>query len=228
VPDADVVTRTYRAVLFVTAPLMRPWSRLEVRGLEHLPSSGPTLLIANHDSYWDPVAIGAAARHRRQVRALSKSTLWKLAPIGAVMTGMGHIPIERGTGDDRAMDEAIRQLRAGVCIGIFPEGTRSVGRAMRARSGAGRLALAVPEAKVVLVRVGGTTDIVRVPRRPRITVEFFAPAGGPPRPDETAGELSARWLAEIRAGSPPAVPGRRRTATKHRARASAADQPAQS
>src|SRR5579875_935289 len=196
---------------------MRPWSRLVVRGLEHLPAAGPVLLVANHDSYWDPVAIGAAARGRRQVRALSKSSLWKIRPIGAVMSGMGHIPIERGTGDVHAMDEAIRRLRAGVCIGIFPEGTRSLGRTMRARSGAGRLALAVPEAEVVCVRVTGTTDVVRVPRRPRITVEFFRPAGGPPRPGESAAQLSERWLSEIRTGSPPAVPGRRRTAGKYRA-----------
>ncbi len=186
--------------------------------MEHLPTSGPTLLVANHDSYWDPVAIGVAARGRRQVRALSKSTIWRYRPIAAVMDGMGHIPIERGKGDAHAMDEAIRQLRSGVCIGIFPEGTRSLGRNLRARSGVGRLALAVPEATIVCCRVVGTTDVVRVPHRPRIRVEFFPPAGGPPRPDENAAQFSERLLAEIRAGAPRSVPGRRRTERKYRAR----------
>ena len=212
------MTGMYRAVITVTHPIMLPWSRLRVSGLEQLPTSGPTLLVANHDSYWDPVAIGVAARGRRQVRALSKSTIWRYRPIAAVMDGMGHIPIERGKGDTHAMDEAIRQLRSGVCIGIFPEGTRSLGRELRARSGAGRLALAVPEATVVCCRVVGTTDVVRVPRRPRVSVEFFAPAAGPPRPDESAAQLSERWLAEIRAGAPRAVPGRRCTERKYRAR----------
>ena len=214
----EPMTRMYRAVIAVTHPIMRPWSRLQVTGLEHLPMTGPTLLVANHDSYWDPVAIGVAARGRRQVRALSKSTIWKYRPIAAVMDGMGHIPIERGTGDARAMDEAIRQLRAGVCIGIFPEGTRSLGRDLRARSGAGRLALAVPEAVVVCCRVSGTTDVVRVPRRPHVRVEFFPPAQGQAHPGETAAQLSERLLAEIRSATPRSVPGRRRTERKFRSR----------
>lgn len=213
----EPMTGMYRAVIAVTHPVMR-WSRLQVTGLEHLPMTGPTLLVANHDSYWDPVAIGVAARGRRQVRALSKSTIWKYRPIAAVMDGMGHIAIERGTGDARAMDEAIRQLRAGVCIGIFPEGTRSLGRDLRARSGVGRLAFAVPEATIVCCRVTGTTDVVRVPRRPHVRVEFFAPAQGQARPGETAAQLSERLLAEIRSGAPRSVPGRRRTERKFRAR----------
>jgi len=160
--------------------------RIDITGLEHLPTIGPTLLVANHDSYWDPVAIGVAARNRRQVRALSKSTIWKYRPIGAVMNGMGHIPIERGKGDAHAMDEAIRQLRSGVCIGVFPEGTRSLGRELRARSGVGRLAQLVPEAVVVCVRTNGSTDVVRAPRRPSVSVEFFRPRDGQLQPGESA------------------------------------------
>lgn len=216
-PPREPMTRTYLAVIAISRPVMRPWSRLRVRGLEHLPTSGPTLLVSNHDSYWDPIAIGVAARPRRQVRALSKSTIWKYRPIGAVMNGMGHIPIERGKGDAHAMDEAIRQLRGGVCIGIFPEGTRSKGRSLRARSGTGRLALAVPEATIVCVRVLGTTDVVRLPKRPVVSVEFFPPAAGPPQPGETAAEFSERLLVEIRDGAPRAVPGRTRTERKFRA-----------
>jgi 1-acyl-sn-glycerol-3-phosphate acyltransferase len=213
----EPMTGMYRAVITITHPIMRPWSRLAVTGLEHLPTSGPTLLVANHDSYWDPIAIGVAARSRRQVRALSKSTIWRYRPIAAVMDGMGHIPIERGRSDAHAMDEAIRQLRGGVCIGIFPEGTRSLGRHLRARSGAGRLALAVPEATIVCCRVVGTTDVVRAPQRPRVSVEFFPPSGGPPREGETAAQVSERLLTEIRAGAPRSVPGRRRTRRKYRA-----------
>ena len=59
------------------------------------------------------------------------------------------------------------ELRGGACVGIFPEGTRSLGRTLRARSGIGRLAAAVPEAKIVLRRrATGTTDIPRFPQAP--------------------------------------------------------------
>ena len=57
------------------------------------------------------------------------------------------------------MDRAIEELRAGRCIGVFPEGTRSLGRTLRARSGFGRLADAVPEAQLVCCTVEGTVDI---------------------------------------------------------------------
>ena len=62
--------------------------------------------------------------------------------LGAVLTGMGQIPIERGSGDSGALDRAIEELRKGACIGIYPEGTRSLGRALRARGGVGYLARA--------------------------------------------------------------------------------------
>ncbi|MFN2517568.1 MAG: lysophospholipid acyltransferase family protein, partial [Jatrophihabitantaceae bacterium] len=168
---AEPMTPVYRAVVALCTPVLRAWGRLRVSGLEHFPANGPTLLIANHDSYWDPIAIAVAARHQRQVRALAKSTIWKVRPIGWLMDGMGHIPIERGTGDAGAIQAAVRELGAGACVGIFPEGTRSLGRDLRARSGAGRLALAVPEATIVCARVTGSTDIVRLPKRPAVSVE---------------------------------------------------------
>ncbi|MDQ2750229.1 MAG: 1-acyl-sn-glycerol-3-phosphate acyltransferase [Actinomycetota bacterium] len=221
----EPMTGAYRAVVALCAPVMQRWSRLEVRGLPHLPVSGATLVVANHDSYWDPIAIAVAARRRRQIRALAKSTIWKLRPIGWLMDGMGHIPVDRSKRNDEAIGTAVRELRAGACIGVFPEATRSLGSTIRAHSGAGRLALAVPEAVIVCVRVTGTTDVVRLPKRPSVTVEFLEPAGGPVRPGETAADLMVRLLAELRDGAPPTVPGRARTAAKHR-RALAAQHPA--
>jgi 1-acyl-sn-glycerol-3-phosphate acyltransferase len=196
------LTWGYRLVIGGSSPIIRRWGRLEVVGLENLPPSGPTLLIGNHDSYWDPVAIGVAAKRRRQIRALAKSTLWKTKPLAVVLDGMAQIPIERGKGDVHAMDTAIRELRA--------------------RSGAGRLALAVPEATIVLVTITGSVDIIRFPKRPRIRIEFFLPESGQARPDETAAELTVRLMEEIRTRAPVVIPGRRRTAAKYRARVAAA------
>jgi 1-acyl-sn-glycerol-3-phosphate acyltransferase len=196
----------------VCTPIVRWWGRLEVSGLEHLPASGPVLLAGNHDSYWDPVAVGIAGLPRRQIRALAKSSLWKVRGLGRVLDGMGQIPIDRGAGDAHALDQAIAALRDGSCIGVFPEGTRSLGRELRARSGFGRLAAAVPEAAVVCCTVEGTVDIARFLARPRVRVRFFVPAGGGLASGETPGELSARLMAEIRGYAPIAVAGRRRRA----------------
>jgi 1-acyl-sn-glycerol-3-phosphate acyltransferase len=201
-------TPAYRAVILGSHPIVRLWGRMRVTGLERLPATGPVLLAANHDSYWDPVAIGLAAYPVRQVHALAKASMWTYPVVGQVLTGMGQIPIRRGARDEAAMDRAVQELRAGACIGVFPEATRSLGRELRARSGLGRLAQAVPEAEIVACAVTGTVDIPRFPTRPDIRVDFFRPAavaepGAPPA------ELPSRLLEEIRARAPIVAAGRR-------------------
>ena len=212
-PDLSVA---YRAVVSIGAPIMT-WSRLRVTGLEHLPRTGPVLLVADHDSYWDPIAIAVAARKVRPIRALAKSTIWHNKIVGAFMTNMGHIPVTRGASNAEALATAADELRNGACIGIFPEGTRSLGRELRARNGVGRLAHAVPEAAIVCARVNGTVDVVRLPHRPTVTVDFYLPAGGGRQPAESVDDFAERLLAELREGAPREVPGRGKTAAKYRA-----------
>lgn len=204
------ISRTYRVALGIAMPIVRGWGRLEVEGLEHVPLEGPLLVCSNHDSYWDPVVVGIAAMRHRQIRALSKSSLWKIKGLDKVLDGMGQIPIVRGGMDANALDRAIEELCNGACVGIFPEGTRSLGRQLRPRSGLGRLAAAVPEAQIVCAAVQGTTDITAFPTRPRVRVRFFAPLGGGLQPDETPAELAARIVADLRARAPIAIAGRRR------------------
>jgi 1-acyl-sn-glycerol-3-phosphate acyltransferase len=208
-PVAPEVAPAFRAVMAASAPIVRGWGHLQVTGIEHMPSSGPTLLAGNHDSWWDPIVIGSAALERRQIQALAKATLWKNAAAAKVLDGMGQIPIERGKGDASALERAIAALRAGACIGIFLEGTRSKGRTLRARSGFGRIAQAVPEAQIVCCAVEGTVDVVRFPKRPELRVRFFAPAGGGLQDGESPAEFTERLLAEIRAAAPIVACGRK-------------------
>ncbi|MEA2150637.1 MAG: 1-acyl-sn-glycerol-3-phosphate acyltransferase [Solirubrobacteraceae bacterium] len=205
--DREPMTRTYRVALGLCKPIVRLWGRLDVEGLEHVPAEGPVIIAGNHDSYWDPVVIGIAAIKRRQIRALSKSSLWKVKGFSKVLDGMGQIPIVRGTGDADALDRAISELRSGACIGIFPEGTRSLGRTLRPRSGLGRLTAAVPETVVVPTAVAGSTDIPRFPRRPRLRVHFLAPLAM--QPGEAPAAFAARVTAGTRAVAPITTAGRR-------------------
>jgi 1-acyl-sn-glycerol-3-phosphate acyltransferase len=199
----------YRAAMAACRPVAA-WGRLLAEGVEVLPADGPVLVVGNHDSHWDPIMVGISAIRRRQIKALAKSTLWDVKGLSGVLNGMGQIPIERGAGDKQALARAIAELRRGACIGVFPEGTRSRGKVLRARSGLGRLALEVPEAKIVLVAIEGTSDLTGFPRRPRLGVRFFEPAGGQARPGEDPGELSTRLLAEIRELVPPSLSYRKR------------------
>ena len=199
----------YRTAMTVCRPVAI-WGRLKAEGVEVLPESGPALVVGNHDSHWDPIMVGISAIRRRQIKALAKADLWKVRGLAPVLNGMGQIPIERESGDAGALARAVEELQRGSCIGVFPEGTRSRGEVLRARSGVGRLALEVPEAHVTLVAIEGTSDLTGFPRRPQLRVSFFDPAGGQPRPEEEPGELSARLLAEIRERVPPSISYRKR------------------
>src|SRR3954469_23072443 len=133
------------------------WARLRSDGLEHVPERGPVLLVPNHDSQWDPLAVGVALRGKRQVLYLARASLWRIPGLGPVLNALRQIPVRRGEGDTAAMEHAVEALRAGGVVCVFPEGGLSWGERPRARSGVGRIAQACPEATVVLCAVRGTT-----------------------------------------------------------------------
>ena len=194
------------------ATLLRPaawWGRLDVAGLEIVPERGPLLVVPNHDSQWDPVLVGLALRPRRRLRFLARASLWRIPGLGPILHRMGQIPIRRGLGDAAALERAVEALRSGEAVCVFAEGGLSWGERVRARSGVGRLAQACPGARVVLCAVRGTTDYVRFPRRPRVSVSFFPAENGEPRPESTPAEVATRLLDQIRARVPPTPAGRR-------------------
>src|ERR1700749_4281241 len=209
----EPITPAYRGVMIASTPGVVWWGRLQVTGLELLPLEGPLLVVGDHESYWDTVTTGIAAMPRRQIRALAKSSMWSNPLLGAVLTRMGQIPIERGSGDTGALDRAIEELRKGACIGIYPEGTRSLGPALRARRGIGHLARAVQAATILGVACKGTVAIPRFPTaRPHVRVEFFTFERPAIAPEESPQEYSTRLLAQIRQRAPIEVAGRKRAA----------------
>lgn len=196
--------RLYQAIRLMLRWL-RWWVRLDVRGLEAVPATGPILIVSNHDSWLDPLALIESLMWKgRQVRFLAKSTLWKSRVLAWILNRAGQIPVRRGEGDQVAVAAAVEALDSGEVVGIFAEGTISRGRELRARTGVARLARACPGVPVVLAAISGSVDLARFPLRPRVTVEYFRPAGGGLGPDEDLHAFSARLMAEVRDRVPPA------------------------
>ncbi|HEX4527690.1 MAG TPA: lysophospholipid acyltransferase family protein [Gaiellaceae bacterium] len=129
---------------------------VEVAGAERIPP-GPVILVANHESLFDPWILALATP--RPVRYMAKSELWKYRLVGAAMESFGAFPVERGSGDTTALSRAAELLRQGNVLGIFPQGTsrRLVQRPYH--RGAARLALSTGAPLVPV----GVTEARRLP-----------------------------------------------------------------
>ena len=138
------------------------FSDVDVVGLEHLPRRGGAVLICNHRSLFDAVALATALdRSGRDVMVLAKAELFRGELVGAVLRRAGVIPVHRGT--ERAVDaltSAVASLRGGELVAVFPEGTiPKDGVLLPFKSGAARMALQadVPVVPIVLI---GTDHVI--------------------------------------------------------------------
>ena len=196
VPKLANVLEPQRALFpLVRRPLRRlalPWVRMDVLGVDNLPAEGPAIVVANHRSYFDPLAVGTAtAEAGRPVRFLGKKEVFDAPVVGDLAKAMGGIRVERGTGSDEPLKEAAAAIGAGEVVAIMPQGTIPRGRAffdpvLRGRWGAARLA-AMTRAPVVPIGLWGTERVwprsAKVPNLanvvdpPQVTVRV-----GPPVP----------------------------------------------
>jgi 1-acyl-sn-glycerol-3-phosphate acyltransferase len=125
--------------------------KFDLRGTEHVPRSGGALLVFNHVSYIDFILGGlAAVPSKRLVRFMAKREVFDHRFSGPVMKSMHHIAVDRAEGV-ASYDEAVRYLREGQVVGIFPEATISRSFELKEfKTGATRMAA---EAGVPLVPV---------------------------------------------------------------------------
>ncbi len=113
----------YRIQRFIIRTLTRSYFGIRVNGLEHIPSSGPIIIAANHCSFLDPPIIGLGIP--RQITYLAKEELFAIPILGWWLRLVGSYPVARGRGDVRVLKTALRLLKEGKTLLIFPEGTRS-------------------------------------------------------------------------------------------------------
>jgi len=136
--------------------------RVTITGADRIPSSDAVILVANHESMFDPWLLALATP--RPVRYMAKSELWRIPLVGRALDAFGTFPVERGTGDGTAMSRAASLLHEGEVIGIFPQGTSKQLPERPFHRGAARLALATGT-QIVPVRLVGTRVFLRPGRR---------------------------------------------------------------
>ena len=137
-----------RSVAMWLAPIVRLLFGIRVRGIEKLPKSGAYVLVSNHVTNVDPLAVAyfVYVILGRAPHFLAKESLFRLPVVGKILLAAGQIPVYRSSGNrnDDPLRVAHEYLSHGHTITIFPEGTLTRDPnlwPMRGRSGAVRLAL---------------------------------------------------------------------------------------
>jgi 1-acyl-sn-glycerol-3-phosphate acyltransferase len=137
--------------------VLRPFTALffdaKVTGAEHVPRTGPLVVASNHVSYWDPPVLGTW--FPRTIHFMAKRDLWNSRLFGSLITAVHAFPVDRESADVGAIRHALRVLKAGEVVGIFPEGRRNPNGDAQARNGAVLLA-ATAHCPIVPVALVGT------------------------------------------------------------------------
>ena len=111
---------------------LRPFARPEffrlaewtIEGDENVPAEGPVILAFNHRSYFDTVAMHLLiAKIGRPTRFLAKREMFEMPIIGPIAKIVGGISVNRGSGSDAPLRDAIKALEAGEMVAIAPQGT---------------------------------------------------------------------------------------------------------
>lgn len=144
------------------------------RGEENVPRHGPVLIAPNHVSFLDPVAVGISTR--RRLHYMARDDLFTIPVLGWLIKNLNTFPVKRDRPDPEAIKKALRVLKRGEALLVFPEGTRSPdGRLLPGQLGIGMLAWR-SRATIIPTAVIGSERALPVGakriRRERIEVRF--------------------------------------------------------
>src|SRR3954452_19059388 len=238
-PAPDPRDRPYRFVDRLVLVVFTAFGfRFDIRGSEHVPLSGGAIISSNHVSFFDFMflGLGALPRHRL-VRFMAKSAVFHHWFSGPFMRAMQHIPVDRKAGA-AAFESAVRALKDGEVVGVFPEATISTSFTVKdLKAGAARMAAdagvpIIPAAVWGGHRIATKGHKVQLRRGVPVTVILgepivAEPGGRPPSPGPGAsrsspnrgsgpspscGAPARRWRScstRPSAATPTSPPGRR-------------------
>ena len=134
------------------------YTRTTIIGKENIPKSGSFLLAPIHRSNIDTPL--AAAVTSRRMRFMGKDTIWKIAPIGWIVSALGAFPVSRGTADREALRRCVAVLEAGEPLVLFPEGTRQSGPVVYPLFDGATYVAAKAGVPIIPVGIGGSERVM--------------------------------------------------------------------
>lgn len=203
----------YAAIVTVVDALLGLLTRRTHRGLEHIPRTGPAVVVSNHLSITDPLVLASALRRAgRRATFLSMAEAFRWPVVGTMLRRTGQIPVVRGGASAaEAMAPALKALQDGYLVALYPEGRITTEPDYRpvpqARTGAVRLALTascpiVPVAQWGAHRLLDREHSSSLTRRLRF-LGRLRPGRVPRRPTVQVVVGQAIGVAELRAAAGP-------------------------
>lgn len=171
----------YRVVRLIVVSVWWAMFRPRVVGAENIPASGPVVLAPIHRSNIDFAFLVFATD--RKTFFMGKDSLWKIRPIGRLISLMGAFPVKRGTADRESLKHAQEVLNEGQALVLFPEGTRQEGDEVGPLFEGAMFIASRAGAPVIPVGLGNTERAMRkgakFPRPVRTTVVIGTPILAP-------------------------------------------------
>ena len=142
-------------------------------GRNNIPKTGPGLIIANHESFLDPLVVGLATR--RPLYYFARKTLFKGA-FGKFMRFFQAVPVEHHGVGKEGIKTVLEILAAGEVVVLFPEGTRSATGELQPLQPGVQLLLRRSNAPVIPVGIAGAYAAwPRTSKLPKFSPLFLPP-----------------------------------------------------
>jgi 1-acyl-sn-glycerol-3-phosphate acyltransferase len=197
--------KTFKTVRFILLGMSRLLFRLRISGLENVPPAGPLIVVANHLHNADPLLISIAIP--RPVHYMAKKELFAVPVIRRVIRLGGAFPVDRGTADRNAIRIADLNLKQGIAIGMFPEGTRSKSRALKAALPGAAAIAQLTAAPILPVAITGSERLFIKGVKIEVGKPFMIPSRTEDGQKVGRDEATNRLMAEIVNLLPPEYRG---------------------
>lgn len=197
---------TDRLLLAIVRPLAEKWFRVEVLGVDNVPTEGGALVVSNHSGTVpiDGVVTAFSVREHtgRHLRALGADLVFRLPVVSDVF--------RRGGATLACHEDAERMLRSGELVGVWPEGFKGIGKpfseryklqrfgrggfvSAAIRTGVPIVPVSVVGAEEIYPLIGNVPSLARLLGLPYLPITPLFPLLGP----LGAVPLPSKWLIEF-------------------------------
>jgi 1-acyl-sn-glycerol-3-phosphate acyltransferase len=149
---------------------------LREEGRRNVPPKGPVLLIANHQSFVDPLLVGLAAR--RHLCQLARKTLYKHRLFGAFLHTVNTVPVDQHGFAKEGLQRILERLQEGEAVVVYPEGERTWTGAVQPLKPGIHLLIKRAGVPIVPVGIAGAYEALPRTRKWPILSPLLLPATG--------------------------------------------------